>query len=230
MSRVLAAPVSVASKPVEQAVQHYSRTWLIAAVAAELAARASATLDVLVLSRVRRYLMPGNDAMAAERVAVASARLAAYGVLAAPVSVASKPVEQAVQHYSRTWLIAAVAAELAARASATLAVLVLSRVRRHLMPGNDAMAAEKVAVASARLAAYGVLAAAAPVAAEPVEQAVQHYPRTWLIAAVPANVAARAALLLSWASATLVARSARHRLSALLQVLAADSEQQAVRR
>ena len=75
-----------------------------------------------------------------------------------------------------------------------------------------------------------VLAAAVSVAAEPVEQALQHYPRTWLIAAVAAKVPARAALLVSWASATLVARSARHRLSALLQVLAADSEQQAVRR
>ena len=66
-----------------------------------------------------------------------------------------------------------------------------------------------------------VLAAAVSVAAEPVEQAVQHYPRTWLIAAVPAKVAARAALLVSWASSTFVARSARHRLSALLLVFAA---------
>ena len=66
-----------------------------------------------------------------------------------------------------------------------------------------------------------VLAAAAPVAAELVEQALQHYRRTWLIAAVPAKVAARAALLVSWASSTFVARSARHRLTALLLVFAA---------
>ena len=58
-------------------------------------------------------------------------------------------------------------------------------------------------------------------AAVPVEQAVQHYSRTRLIPAVPAEVAARAALLVSSASATLVARSARHRLSALLLVFAA---------
>ena len=66
-----------------------------------------------------------------------------------------------------------------------------------------------------------VLAAAAPVAAELVEQALQHYRRTWLIAAVPAKVAARAALLVSWASSTFVAQSARHRLTALLLVFAA---------
>ena len=66
-----------------------------------------------------------------------------------------------------------------------------------------------------------VLAAAVSVAAEPVEQAVQHYPRMWLIAAVLAKVAARAALLVSWASSTFVARSARHRLTALLLVFAA---------
>jgi len=68
---------------------------------------------------VQRYLMPGNEK--------SSATLAAYGVLAASVPVAAKLVEQAVQHYSRTWLIAAVAAEVAARASATPAVLFLSR-------------------------------------------------------------------------------------------------------
>ena len=66
-----------------------------------------------------------------------------------------------------------------------------------------------------------VLAAAAPMAAEPGEQAVQHYSRTRLIPAVPAELAARAALPVSSASATLVARSARHRLSALLLVFAA---------
>ena len=58
-------------------------------------------------------------------------------------------------------------------------------------------------------------------AAVPVEQAVQHYSRTRLIPAVPAEVAARAALPMSSASATLVARSARHRLSVLLLVFAA---------
>ena len=50
-----------------------------------------------------------------------------YDVLAAAVAVAAKPAEQAVQHYSRTWLHAAVAAKVVARASATLAVLFLSR-------------------------------------------------------------------------------------------------------
>ena len=66
-----------------------------------------------------------------------------------------------------------------------------------------------------------VLAAAVSVAAEPLEQAVQHYSRMRLTPAVPAELAARAALLVSSASATLVARSARHRLSALLLVFAA---------
>ena len=42
-------------------------------------------------------------------------------------AVAAVPVEQAVQHYSRTWLIAAVEPEVVARASATLAQLVVSR-------------------------------------------------------------------------------------------------------
>ena len=113
---------------------------------------------------------------------------------------------QAVRHYSRTWPIDAVPAKVAARA----ALLVLwasptdpeqQAVRRWLMSR--------------------VLAAAVSVAAELVEQAVQHYPRMWLIAAVPANVAARAAMLVSLASSAFVARSTRHRLSALLLVFAA---------
>ena len=111
MSRVLAAAVSVAAEPVEQAVQHYPRTWLIAAVpgaTAECApAEAGATAESSMLVFVQRLLMSV--------------------VLAAAAPVAAEPVEQAVQHYSRTRLIPAVPAEVAARASAALAVLFLSR-------------------------------------------------------------------------------------------------------
>ena len=53
---------------------------------------------------VQRYLMLGNDAMAAELGEKASDTLPAYGVLAATLQVATKLVEQAVQHYSRTCL------------------------------------------------------------------------------------------------------------------------------
>jgi len=76
---------------------------------------------------VQRYLLPGNEAAAAELGEKASATLAAHGVLAAAVLVAAKPAEQAVQQYARTWLVAAVTAAVAAREAATAAVLVLSR-------------------------------------------------------------------------------------------------------
>ena len=83
-------------------------------VAAELGEKASSTLaayGVLALSALGEK---------------ASATLAAYGVLAAALPLALEPNEQAVQHYSRTWPIAAVAAEAATRPSATVAVLVVS--------------------------------------------------------------------------------------------------------
>ena len=75
---------------------------------------------------VQRCLTPGHVAVAAELGEKASATVAACGVPVAAVPVAAKRVEQAVQHYSCTWLIAAVAAEVATRALATLAALFLS--------------------------------------------------------------------------------------------------------
>ena len=56
-----------------------------------------------------------------------------------------------------------------------------------------------------------VLAAAAPVAAEPVEQAVQHYPRTGLIAAVVAEAASECAAAMPGAAATVPEQQAVQR-------------------
>ena len=68
---------------------------------------------------------------------------------------------------------------------------------------------------------FVVPAAAGPVATGPVDQAVQHYSKARLIAAVPAKLGARAASLVSCASATVVALSAEHRPSAVCLAFAA---------
>ena len=72
-----------------QAVRHYSRTWPIDAVPAKVAARAA-----LLVS----WASPTDPEQQAVR------RWLMSRVLAAAVSVAAEPVEQAVQHYSRTLL------------------------------------------------------------------------------------------------------------------------------
>ena len=126
MSVVLAAAAPVAAEPVEQAVQHYSRTRLIPAVPAEVAARAALLVSSASATLVARSARHRLSALLLVFAAVA-AKAASECAAAEAGAVAAVPVEQAVQHYSRTWLIAAVAAEVAARASATLALLVLSR-------------------------------------------------------------------------------------------------------
>ena len=116
----------MAAVPVEQAVQHYSRTRLIPAVPAEVAARAALLVSSASATLVARSARHRLSALLLVFAAVA-AEAASECAAAEAGAVAAVPVEQAVQHYSRTWLIAAVAAEVAARASATLALLVLSR-------------------------------------------------------------------------------------------------------
>ena len=123
---VFAAAAPVAAESVGQAVQHHPRAWLVAAVPAKVAALAAlpaswASPTFVARSAGHRLsaLLPGFAAVVAEAATECSA--AEAGTVAAVLA------EQAVQHYSRTWLIAAVAAEVAARASATLALLVLSR-------------------------------------------------------------------------------------------------------
>ena len=68
---------------------------------------------------------------------------------------------------------------------------------------------------------FVVLATAAPMAAEPVGQAVQHHLRDWLIAAVQAKLGAQGASPVSCASSTVVARPHDHRPSVVLLALAA---------
>ena len=126
MSVVFAAAAPMAAEPVEQAVQHYSRMRLIPAVPAEVAARAALLVSSASATLVARSARHRLSALLLVFAAVA-AEAASECAAAEAGAVAAVPVEQAVQHYSRTWLIAAVAAEVAARASATLALLVLSR-------------------------------------------------------------------------------------------------------
>ena len=87
------------------------------------AAGAGATTTDPEQQAVQRYLMLGDDAVAAELGEKESATLAAYGVIAAAVPVAAMPIDQAVQHYPMTCLNVAKAPEVDARASATLDVL-----------------------------------------------------------------------------------------------------------
>ena len=63
-----------------------------------------------------------------------------------------------------------------------------------------------------------VIAAVLAKVAASVEKAPHHYLRTRLILAVLAERAARTVLLVSWASPILVARSAKHRLTATATV------------
>ena len=125
MSVVLAAAAPMAAEPVEQAVQHYSRMRLIPAVPAEVAARAALLVSSASATLVARSARHRVSALLLVFAAVA-AEAASECAAAAALGLALEPIEQAVQHYSRTWPIAAVAAEAATRASATVAVLVVS--------------------------------------------------------------------------------------------------------
>jgi len=173
-----AQEAEVATKPVDQAVQHYWRTWQIDAVAVNVAARASSALAVLFVQHCLRLCL---------HAAVAA-------LLVAPSTLVPRFARQRLS--SLLQVCGAVAALLVA--VSTLG----ARSARHRLSAPVQVGAAVAAAAAPECAAaeagttgtdpaQQAAVAAEPVAlaAVPAEQAVQHCLWAWLHAAVAAAAA-----------------------------------------